>query len=97
MVALELRDAAAGLLVRSYRTEDWQDFLRRCIARAASAAAELDGVDPMGMALLNAETERLRTVLRLLEAGPLAHSATMPEAGASPLGEEEEAYEVHVG
>jgi hypothetical protein len=71
MVAVELRDAAAGLLVRSYRQEDWQEFLHRCIAHAAREAAVLGDVDPVGMALRNAETERLKTVLRLLEAGTL--------------------------
>jgi hypothetical protein len=67
MVALELRDPVAGVLARSFRREDCQHFLRCCIARKQHEAAELRGIDPFALAAIEAETERLRSLLRLLD------------------------------
>jgi hypothetical protein len=67
MVTLELRDPVAGVLARSYRSEDCQQFLHCCIADKQRRAAELYGLDPFAMAALTAEADRLLTILRLLQ------------------------------
>jgi hypothetical protein len=67
MVSVELRDAVAGVLARSFRPEDCQEFLQCCIATKQREAADLCGIDPFAMAVLNAEVARLRTILRLLQ------------------------------
>ena len=67
MVTLELRDPVAGVLARSYRAEDCQQFLHGCIADQQRRAAELCGLDPFAMAALTAEADRLLTILRLLQ------------------------------
>lgn len=69
MVALELRDPAAGVLARSFRREDCRHFLLQCIAQKKREAAELRGIDLFGAAAIKAETARLCTLLRLLDGG----------------------------
>jgi hypothetical protein len=64
---LELKDPAAGVLARSYRREDWVQFLNICIARKHEEIDRLDGIDPFGAALITAEIERLRTIRGLLD------------------------------
>ena len=66
MVSLELRDPVAGVLARSFRREDCQQFLQSCIAQKQREVAELHGVDRFGSAAIEAETARLRTLLQLL-------------------------------
>jgi hypothetical protein len=66
MVVLELRDAAAGVVARSYRREEGLAFLQWCIAAAQAKVDELDGVDPTAEALLEAEVTRLRTIAQIL-------------------------------
>jgi hypothetical protein len=67
MQVLELKDPAAGVLARSYRREDWVQFLNICIARKHEEIERLDGIDPFGAALITAEIERLRTIRGLLD------------------------------
>ena len=89
MQVLELKDLSAGVLARSYRREDWVQFLDICIARKHEDIDRLDGIDPFGAALITAEIERLRTIRGLLDGtivydtGGLADDDEA-EAGAAP-------------
>jgi hypothetical protein len=66
MQVLELKDPAAGVLARSYRREDWVQFLDICITRKHEEIDRLSGLDAIGAALIAAEIERLRTIRGLL-------------------------------
>jgi hypothetical protein len=67
MVCVELRDPIAGVLARSFRRADCQRFLQDCITQKEEEAANLRGFDPFAVAAITAETDRLRTLLGLLE------------------------------
>jgi hypothetical protein len=78
MQVLELKDMAAGVLARSYRREDWVQFLDLCIARKREEINRLDGIDPFGAALIEAEIERLRTIRGLIT-GAIPYRDFAPE------------------
>jgi hypothetical protein len=87
MLVLELRDAGAGVLARSYKREDWTQFLRTCIARKHGEMHDLNGIDPFAIAVLAAEIERLKTICGLLD-GTIAYVNVEDEdeAEATPGG-----------
>jgi len=67
MLCLELRDVSAGVLVRSFRGVDCQQFLRDWLQYKQQEAAEVRMIDPGAVGFFDAEVERLRTILHLIE------------------------------
>ncbi len=65
MIVLELRDPAAGVLARSYHSDDCVHFLRRCLSQKRKEAAALRRLDPFAAAVLGAEVARLQQLLDL--------------------------------
>jgi hypothetical protein len=67
MLCLELRDITAGVLVRSFRGEDCQQFLEGWLAYKQQEADEIRLMDPGAVGFFEAEVQRLQTILRLLQ------------------------------
>jgi len=68
MLCLELRDISAGVLARSFRNADCQQFLEGLLAYKQREAAEVRAIDPGAVGFCDAEVERLQTILRLVQA-----------------------------
>ena len=65
MLILELRDPGAGVLARSYRTDDCVRFLRRSISRKRQEAASLRSFDSVSAAIVEAEIVRLEQLIAI--------------------------------
>ena len=69
MIALELRDSGAGIIVRSHLESDCVAFLRACLNRKRREAVSLRAFDPVSVAILDAEARRLEDLLLILADG----------------------------
>jgi hypothetical protein len=68
MLCLELRDVTAGVLARSFREVDCQQFLEGWLAYKQQEAAEIRVIDPGAVGFFEAEVKRLQAILRLVAA-----------------------------
>jgi hypothetical protein len=68
MVALELRDPGAGVVVRSFRPADVRRFLLSQIRAKRVELKEIRHLDPTSAAILGVEVRRLEELLSIVGA-----------------------------
>jgi hypothetical protein len=68
MVALELRDPGAGVVVRSFRPADVRRFLLSQIRAKGVELKAIRHLDPTSAAILGAEVRRLEELLSIVGA-----------------------------